>query len=234
VNQALAAAGGVDVIRAIKDYTATGTMTTGTAGQTSANPISLTIMGQGPSQFRMDSNASEGVTSWAMYHGKVSTLATDGHVIPSTTISPLSPSTLIFPHLLLASALNTPMLSLTYKGVVQINGNSAHDIQVLLATPQGVDPKLWRGSLSAVDVLVDTSTFQVLATRDMIRTIRNNQYGYSHEIQYSDYTTTNGVSMPYSISESMNGQQPRALRLSSISFNSGLTDSQFQLQQAAQ
>ena len=231
LNQALSVAGGLEAIKAVKDYTASGTMPFGTTDQSSQ--VNLTIMEHRPFQFRMDANAPSGVTSLSIDHGKAKTMVADGGIFDSSTIPELSPDTLVFPHLLLAGAVVSPFFTVLYKGVVEVGGHSAHDIRIQITLPDGIDPKGVIPELTATDVFVDSSTFQLLASRDTIHPIKNNQIGYPHEIQYSDYRSVNGVLIPFSITELFNSQQSRALHLNSMNFNSGLTDSQFELKQNA-
>ena len=227
-NQVITAAGGTAAIGAIKDFTATGNMAMPSGQQSVQVPV--TIKGMGLSQFRIDTNVTSGVSSWAMYHGKVSLQNADGTVVPSYIRSPLTPSTLIFPHQLLATAINSQFYSLLYEGPTQIGGRPAVDIRIQPTMPQGSDPSGQFAGLSAVDFLVDASTFQILATRDMVRTVKNMWIGNPHEIQYVKYTVVAQVFIPFSISESVGGQTPRVLTVQSFSVNSGLTDSEFQLQ----
>jgi hypothetical protein len=227
-NQVITAAGGATAINAIKDFTATGNMALPSGQQSVQVPV--TINGMGLSQFRIDTTVTSGVSSWAMYHGKVSLQNADGSVVQSYTRSPLSPSTLIFPHQLLATAINSQFYSLLYEGVTQIGGHSAIDIRIQPTLPSGTDPSGQFAGLSAVDFVIDASTFQILATRDMVRTVKNMWIGNPHEIQYTKYTVIDQVSIPFSISESLGGQTPRILTVQSFSVNSGLTDADFQLQ----
>jgi hypothetical protein len=226
VNQALAVAGGATAISAIHDYRASGNITY------HSNPVvqaSVTLSGLGLDQFRQDANLPTGVRSLAISQGKMNQKLEDGGVLLMNTIPPLSPSSLAFPYPLLIGALTRPGYSVSYIGIVQIDGHSAHDIRVQPFLPDTVDAKDLIAALQATDFLIDTSTFQILMIQDMIRTIRDMSVGHLHEIRFSDYRNVNGVLAPFSVNETIGGQKARDITLDNIRFNSGLLDTDFQL-----
>lgn len=50
---------------------------------------------------------------------------------------------------------------------------------------------------------------------------------FPEDVYFSNYQGVNGVMVPFSIMDTVNGQQPWAVHLSSMQFNTGLTDSDF-------
>jgi hypothetical protein len=227
LNQALAVSGGTTAIEAVTDYTATGNVTYHWAGKDVQG--SVTVNGRGSDQVRVDTNMPGGARSLVTSQGKTSQKAEDGGILQMSIIPPLSPGSLAFPYRLLVDALMSPGLSLSYKGVVQIDGHSAHDLRVQPLLPDSVQAKDLLAELQATDFLIDVSTLQVIMVQDMIRTIQAMTVGHPHEIRLSDYRNVNGVLVPFSIDETIGGQKSWAITLNNITFNSGLADSNFQL-----
>jgi outer membrane lipoprotein-sorting protein len=121
----------------------------------------------------------------------------------------------------LAAASMSPQFSLTYRGTVEINGRSAHDIEVLRVVP-GSERIRYREGLT-VHLFVDASTWQVVMMQDV------DPRNQIRQIQYSDYGAVNGALIPFAISEQIANRQTWAIQLSQVSFNTGLQDSDFQL-----
>lgn len=227
LNQALAVAGGAAAIEAITDYTATGNVTYHWAGKDVLG--SVTVNGRGSDQVRIDTIMPDGARSLVTSQGKISQKAEDGGILQLSIIPPLSPGSLVFPYRLLVDALMSPGLSLSYKGVIQIDGHSAHDLRAQPFLPDGVADKDLIAQLQATDYFIDVSTLQVIMVQDMIRTIHAMTVGHPHEIRFSDYRNVNGVLVPFSVDETIGGQKSWAITLDNFTFNSGLADSTFQL-----
>jgi hypothetical protein len=229
LNQALAAAGGASAIGAIKDYTATGNVTY------NWNPAvqgSVTVLGLGLNEYRVDANLPRGVRSSVVSFGQTTTKSEEGvlsqyprpYPVPSSDAfpyqPPMFPGSLIFPYEQLVAVVNTPRFNVSNKGVVQVDGHSAYDIHVqwIVAGPADL-----ASEYHTRDFYVDTSTSQLLMTQDIVpkHTV--------HVIRYSDYRAVNGVLVPFSITEAMGGQQTWAIQLSQFTFNTGLQDASFVL-----
>jgi hypothetical protein len=133
------------------------------------------------------------------------------------------PGSLGVPHTQLVVVLNHPRFSITYKGVVQLDGNSVHDVQVQRVLPGQTQPDSMT-EYHTIDFFIDTTTLQIVMTQD------NVPKHIVHQVRYSDYRPVNGVLVPFSIGEQMGGQGTRDIHLSQISFNTGLQDSAFALQ----
>ena len=116
LNQALTVAGGVQVINAITDYTATGNVTYHWNPEVQGT---VTIIGRGMDQFRQDANLPTGLRSSAVINGATSLKSEDGSLQQVSTIAPLSPGSLVFPWTLLAGGVNGSWLGLTYVGVIR-------------------------------------------------------------------------------------------------------------------
>lgn len=206
LNQALSGAGGAQALKAVTDYTGSGNITY--HGNPDAQGT-VTIKGLGSVAVRLDATLSTGIRSWAINEGVTTLKSEDGTVsqlaatnpkVPSSDAfpyqTPLFPSSLAFPYRQLANILNNPSFSISYKGIVQADGHSVHDIEVQRVSAGGVDPT---SKYHAREFFIDTATFQIVMTQDVV------PKNITHQIHYSNYTAVSGVLVPFAITET-NGQ----------------------------
>lgn len=233
LNQVLAVAGGAQAINAITDYRASGKITYHGDSEVVAD---TTVTARGTETFRMDAYLAKGTRSVAMHDGRTSRRAEDGSIaepptagraVPSSDAfpyqTPLFPGSMILPYSELVPILDNSIFGISYKGIVQVDGHSAHQIQVQRVLPGILPSKDPTTEFHTRDFFIDTSTFQVLMTQDVVpkHTV--------HRVRYSDYKVTNNVLVPFSVSEEMGGQKTWTISLSQVAFNSGLQDSDFAL-----
>jgi len=231
VNQALIVAGGIPAISAIADYTATGNITYHWNPEAQGT---VNVRGLGFDKIRVDASLPSGVHSLVISAGQTTTKNKDGAVsqypppypVPSSDAflyqPPMFPGSLVLPHTQLTVVLNNPRFSISYKGIVQLDGNSVHDVQVQPILPGQTQPDSMT-EYHTIDFFIDTTTLQLVMTQD------NVPKHIVHQIRYSDYRNVGGVQVPFSIGEQMGGQKTRDIQLSQISFNTGLQDSDFAL-----
>lgn len=233
LNQALTAAGGVTAIRAITDYTATGTISY-PSQQDAQGPV--TILGLNGTEFRMDANLPAGTRSWAVAEGVITTKSEQGVVwsmvpkgpVPSSDAfpfqTPLFPASMAFPIRQIAALVGNPSYSLSYRGTSQVDGHTVHDIQIQRESSVAAPSRALMLVPRTRDIYIDTTTFQIVAVSD---TLPKN---VAHELHYASYQMANTVLMPFSISENVAGQQSWALQLNQFSFNRGLQEASFLIQ----
>jgi hypothetical protein len=118
--------------------------------------------------------------------------------------------------------LDSAQFSLSYKGIVQVDGLSAHDIQVQRVFPGRAQPDRF-AEYHVEDIFIDTATLQLVMTRD------NLPRHIVHQVRYADHKLVNGVLVPFSIGEEIGGQHTWDVLLGQINFNAGLQDSDFVL-----
>lgn len=234
LQQALSVAGGAAALSAIKDYSGTGTLV---FHQSQAQQVTgtVTITGLGLGEFRMDSNLSTGTRSFSVSQGRTHRKREDGTVthfpptgpVPSSDafpyITPIFPSGIGFPDQELIVALNSPQLTVSYKGIVQLDGRSVHDIQVQRVLPGQNSPGNLMADYNSIDLFIDASTLQLVMTQDIVpnRVI--------HQIRYSNYRATGGLVVPFFVSEQIGDQKTWEIQLYQINVNTGLQDTDFQL-----
>jgi hypothetical protein len=218
LNQVLASAGGVSALLAVQDFTGAGTIT---YSQPQGVTGTVVVRGTQLEQYRMDATISSGVRSQSMSNGQLTLKREDGTAVPLSVQVPLCPECVIFPYLVLAPALTSPQLSLSYKGAVQLDGNSVQQIEI-----QEVVTGLGDANVSeyhTIDFFVDPSTFQILMLQDVIPN------HLVRQIRFTNYQSANGVLVPFTIAEQSGGLPTWTIQLSQITFNTGLQASDFQL-----
>jgi hypothetical protein len=220
-TQALATAGGNAAFSAISDYSTTGNVTYYLDSDKDLQG-SVTIRGRGLNQIRIDATLPTGVRS-EITDGLTTIKSEDGSVRQIHAQPPFDPARLALPYLQLSSGLNGQGRSLIDKGIVDVDGHPAHDIQVRHILAGVLTENRAMSDYLTVDLFVDTASLQIVMMRDILP---------KHEVRefrYTDYRLINGVSIPFSISSSINGQKMWLINLSEFSLNAGLKDSDFQL-----
>jgi len=230
ITQALTVGGGATALKAIADYTASGNIT---YHEKSDVQGTVTMKGLGSIAVRLDASLPSGTRSWAIHDGVAVTKREDGKIIqfapnpkaPSSDafpyVTPLFPSGLAFPYRQLSNILGNPSFGLSYKGIVQADAHSVHDVQAQRVSASGFDPM---SKYHIRDFFIDTATLQIVMIQD---TVPKNVV---HQVHYSNYNTASAVLVPFTISEQLGGQSTWTVQLTQFTFNSGLQDSDFALQ----
>ena len=224
LTQCLNAAGGSAVVSVVKDFTAAGAITYNWADQQVTGPV--TVYGKGLTEFRMDTSVPGGTQSFIVNGSAGHSAPVNGPAISVPFFNVMTAGGLTFPASRIVAALNNPS-SLTYIGSVTWNGSQAYQVHV---TPP-VDPTLTlNGNLPGLgqfDLLIDPTSSQLLELSENVWSNTDTSQSYLHEIVFSNYTTTSGLAIPFGITEKIAGQQTWSMTLTSVTFNSGLSDSLF-------
>jgi hypothetical protein len=235
LNQALTSAGGIPAVSGVTDYKGSGALTFHQSADVAVQG-SVTVNGKGFYQFRMDENFPTGVRSWSLNQGITSRKNENGQVsqyppksaLPSSDASPyqvpMSMANLVFPYLHFLSAVTDSNFALKYQGLVQLNGRSVHDVQVQQTAPGAMGKDPFFVEYHTMDLFIDPSNFQIVLVQDKIPN------HIVHQVFYSDYRLVGSVVIPFAISEQMGGQKTWDVQLNQINLNTGLQDSDFDLQ----
>jgi outer membrane lipoprotein-sorting protein len=225
--QSLAVAGG-SAVTAIQDFTGTGTITYNWAGEVVFG--SVKVYGKGLDEFRMDSSVPAGNQSLVV-NGKeaILTPAYDKKA-KFPTYGMMTAGSLTFPAVRIAQVLSDSSIQASYLGSVTWNGSQAYQVHVALP----LDPQLTLNpnfsGLGEFDLYFDPLSYRLLALAEKIWWDDDLRQSYLHEFQFSDYQPVNGMLVPLAIIEKMGGQQTWSMTLSSLTFNSGLSDTLFKFE----
>lgn len=225
LTQVLQAAGGPSAVGSIQSFTGLGTITCRWSdGDVEGSAV---VRGRGLNQFRLDATVPTGVLSWAVSNGSGQVKTIGGAVTPIPYHNAVNFGSLILPIAHVSAALNDPATNILYIGAVLVNGHEFQEVRVEPFATEG-DPDNLLSKFNAKSFFIDSSTFQISRTLNVIHPNGDFTQDYPHEVDFGNYQQVNGVYVPFSIAEKVAGQDTWTLRLSAISFNSALTDADFQ------
>ena len=225
LSQVIKAAGGQAALAAIQDITGSGTITYYWAGEEVQGNV--TVKGRGTGQFRLDATLTTGVRSWAVNNGTGFTKETNGTVSQIPYHNTVNFGNLAFPISFLSTIIGDASTSITYVGLEARNGVQVHHLRTQKIFPSKIDPGGIVSKLSTRDFFIDSTSFQIVATQDMVHPEGASTIDYPREMQFSDYRTVNGVLVPFAVAEVATGQLTYSIQLNQVTFNTGLQDSDF-------
>jgi hypothetical protein len=223
--QTILSGGGVDLLTSIKDLTETGAVTYYFDDQTTGT---VTTKSRGLRQFKLEADLSIGKRTVIVNGSGGSLRDENGGTWPIDRQSAADIGSMIFPYLPLIAAVQDSSTKITYGGLVTHNGASVHDIRIERTYTSQQDPTGARGTQEARDIYIDPTSLQVVAIFDQFHSGGAVDNGIPHEILYSNYQSENGIAVPLSISETMRGETRVTIQQSSVTFNTGLADSDFE------
>lgn len=225
-SQALNAAGGLQALAAIQDFTATGQITYYWAGKQVQGQV--TLRARGLDEFRLDANLPDGTRSWAVTRDGGNLVTPDGKETPVPVHDALTLGSLTLPGFYLALATAAPVTTVSTVGTAEVEGVTAAVIRVQ-RHPAASDPAGFIARLSSRDFYVDSANGLVVKTEVMTHPVDTLTISMPEDIYFSDYQRVGAVEVPFAITETISGQTIWTIQLSSVQLNSGLSDSEFVL-----
>lgn len=132
-----------------------------------------------------------------------------------------------FPLPILVAALNNTDEGFQYIGQETLNGATVQHIKIWDSFSS--KPRMQKlAPLSTRDVWLDGTLNLPVKIAYLRQAGRGAVSSIRMEVFFSNYTTLNGVQYPYLINKSFNGTPWQTITIQNVSFNTGLTDSQFQ------
>jgi hypothetical protein len=228
ITKTLNAAGGIASLAAIKDFTASGTVTF----KWGNSPVegNITLKGRGLHELRIDATLPEGIHSWATNNGTALQKHPDGLVTPLPHPVALRPANSTLPFFRLLAALQDTAWSISSVATVEHEGQQAYDIALQRIYTDGSDPTGFKSEVTKTDFIIDPNTSLVLSIQDKAYPRDGGPGNAPHEMQFSNYQLFGSVLVPCSVTELIGGQQTETIQLTQVAFNSGLTDSDFALE----
>lgn len=225
LSQVLKAAGGQAALAAVQDFTAKGNVTYSWGQGVQGSAI---VKGRGLHQFRVDATLPDGLHSWIVNDNSTFQRKPDGSVSRLPSQNSLKPASMTFPLILLLTVVQDTSFNITYRGLITRSGQQLHDILVQKTFPSGVDPVGALGRITKADIFIDPNALTVQTLEDAAYRKDGGPGEYSRQVEFSNYHITNGILVPFSITESVAGQQTTTIQLTQITFNTGLTDNDFE------
>ena len=209
------------------DSTATGSVTI-TAGS-DIEQGSITIQTRGSTQTLEQLATTSGTKKLVYSNG----LANDtDHAGTKTLYSAELAATgqsALFPLPFLAAILSSADSAYQYVGLENVAGTDCHHIRIWRTFSSQANAD-YLAPFSIRDIWIDSSTNLPNKLAYSVRAASGAEPSTSVEIAYSKFQLTGGVQYPFGISKSINGTPWVTISISSVSFNTGLADSNFSLQ----
>lgn len=225
LTQVISAAGGTARIEEIQDYSASGVITHFWNDKPQQGQVTLKALGL--LQFRIDSNVSNGSWSFIVHNGNGNLIEPDGTRHSIAYHNCINSGSLTWPILKINAALLDQSMMIIDLGRVQFQNVKARRIRIQQNFPS--DPTGLFAKLSQTDYFFDPAQFVVVQTQDYRHPDDDAVNGsLVHTVDFASYRTIDGVLVPFSISELIGGQRTWQIQLNTLSFNSGLSDSDFQ------
>jgi hypothetical protein len=226
LKQVLKASGGDGALGAIHDLIGSGTITYFWAGEEVQG--SVTVKGRGTGQFRVDALLPEGVRTWIANNGSGSLREANGRMSPIAPHYAVNLGSFTFPALHLLAALQDNSKSISYLGLITYHERQTYVIRVQQVVGPDIDPSGTLSRLTTKDFYIDENTLQIVSTRDQVHSKDSPGYGHPHDILFSDYRSVNGLLVPFSVTDTIEGNRTFAIQLEQINFNANLTDTDFE------
>jgi hypothetical protein len=191
----------------------------------SSNPAVLTILKD--NQCRLDVTDPRGIRSIRI-HGPSGTIQESNgskHTLPAATASA---GIFVLPQLVAQLAETTT--SVIDGGLVTVDGNPLHRITFempAISSQDSVAAIATRENVSLVDLYFDPGTHQLLKSVASVRLDSKDRAYYLQAITYGDYRKVDGVMIPHSFTQTLNGQRQWTLQLTNPRISPVVNSSSF-------
>ena len=218
LTQTINAAGGVDLLNGIHDFTGTGTITYYWDEEVHGT---VTVKGSGTTRFRLDASLSGGMKSTVIKNGTGFLKERDGTI----SVVPFGPHLIVLPYAELVDALNEPAIGVTYIGLVKHHGRFSHHIQVRHERV----PRSGRAPANGpkTDYYIDPYTFLISNVVEAAAPGASSLVHNSQETELADYHLVAGILAPFSITKRAHGQRLLSMNLTEFLFNQNVANDDF-------
>ncbi len=208
------------------DSSATGTVTIVEGSSTQNGTIQILTRGTAQTAETITSSAGQRAIIYSKDDAKEINAGQSVNPPLELIVTDQSPD---FPLPLLLSLLNNADEAIRYIGQEALNGESVQRIQVWNTFAS--KPRLRElAPFSAKNIWFDTSSGLPLKIAYTRRAAGGAAPSFPVEVVFSNYRNVSGTLYPFQITKSFNGTPWQTITIQSVSFNSGLTDVQFQVE----
>ena len=227
LNRAMESAGGRQALLSLHDITENGEITFW-GGRPVKGPVAIRSIGG--SRFRMDADLSQGKRKWVVKEGIGSD--TEGE---KTFSMPhwraINLHNLTFPLGFVTATVQDATTDVALVGIETLEGRSVYRVRV--SGRLGLSSRAGPFDDVVKELLIDAHVFEIVRVEDYPLTDharRNLQPGKpQRQIDFGDFRVVSGVRVPFSISIRDLHEKSMTIQLSTVAFNSNLTDVDFGL-----
>jgi hypothetical protein len=221
-QKALLAMGGTS-LAAYQDSYATGNVTLYTTTGSQSYPAVL--RSKGLNEFRYEIQKKQGTDTYTTDGGDACIRRADGTTQFGSTLSLYTQRIDFIPALSILANYTNSTISVQYGGATSVNGSTADVItlSVNINAPPGVSGS----QLDQRTIFVDQTTSLVTKIQGYQFDDSNPGYPTLIEMYFLNYQIVNGIAVPFTRLTALSGNSSSLLALSSLTFNTGLSDSLF-------
>jgi hypothetical protein len=209
------------------DSVATGSITIVAGSETQTGKIR--ILTRGIDQSSEQITTSDGTSTTTYSQGWASSSDPNMPLTVDSLELSLSSQSALFPFPLISELLASSDWTYQFIGSESLNGVQCNHLQVWNTFASDISRQAL-SQFSLKDIWLDGKSglpqqiaFGMKAERGAVPTT-------PVEVTFSDYRTVSGIAYPFSISKSLNGTPWATITIQAVTFNNGLTDSDFRLQ----
>jgi outer membrane lipoprotein-sorting protein len=227
---AVTAMGGNSGILSYQDSMATGTLTLDQGGHPTTFPIML--KSKGTHETRIEVQTPNGIRVRILKEGRAALQKPDGTVQTLATNNSVGERVGHIPLLSLLAEYQSSDTSVTYEGTAQVNGHLANVVAVCFVPRKGLTEGRIFASITKTLFYVDQATGMVDKVQyENYEEGNLQQYHQTMEEYFTQYKNVNGIAVPFHQVTYAGGKLEADLVLTSVTFNVGLSDSDFTLPQ---
>jgi hypothetical protein len=210
-----------------QDMHGTGQLTsTATNSSGDKSPLSATLWIRHHHEFRLDIQKPDGTSSLRLGGAYGATQHTDGHVTMMDARDAVS-GMLAFPALM-ESAFPGITVMLIDHGLTTVDGTSLHRITIEKPWPGSpVDAATGNLMTTVTDLYFNPQTHLLMKSALAVFGSQSNPEQMLEVVTYSGYNAVNGMLLPHSYRQTLNGQILWTLQLNQVELNSGLSEAGF-------
>ena len=230
VQSALTAMGGANVAISNADSVTTATASEYPHGKTISFP--LTIKTRGTRQIRIEAQKSNGMAVAVLNNGQGAIQRPDGRVKARLSNNTVGERVEHIPLFSMLAEYENPDINVQYKGTAQFNGQNTRVVALSFIANKNPYQAPIYAAMTQTLFYIDQTTGLV----DKLQYTDHEESGHPEddqkvEVYFSGYQTVDGIAVPFHQTTYSDGKLDSDVILNSVTFNAGVSDSDFVLPQ---